>query len=173
MELKICLLSGRSWRVRGVKILSLLFISVFIACSQNGDETELRQRLSLNREWKFFKYESDSLADKLIYDVRPETNNGNVVKDADSKPTEAVDLQSEENVLKAWILPTANDFINDPDQKHKRPDGNSCGDFPFVQAGFDDSSWESINLPHDWAIKGPVSGRLEFGSGRWYGEAAG
>jgi beta-galactosidase len=29
------------------------------------------------------------------------------------------------------------------------------GDFKFAKAGFDDSSWRSLNLPHDWAVELP------------------
>lgn len=57
--------------------------------------------------------------------------------------------------LKDWILPSANDFIVNGD-KHERPSGTPPGgDVPYVQATFDDSEWEAVNLPHDWAIKGP------------------
>ncbi|KAK7757116.1 hypothetical protein SLS62_000663 [Diatrype stigma] len=57
--------------------------------------------------------------------------------------------------MKDWILPSANDFIVNGD-KHERPSGTPPGgDVPYVQATFDDSEWEAVNLPHDWAIKGP------------------
>jgi len=29
------------------------------------------------------------------------------------------------------------------------------GDFAFAKAGFDDSKWRSLNLPHDWAVELP------------------
>jgi beta-galactosidase len=29
------------------------------------------------------------------------------------------------------------------------------GDFKFAKAGFDDSGWRSLNLPHDWAVELP------------------
>lgn len=114
---------------------------------------QTRERISINDGWKFMKY--TSTPDKLIYDIRPEIadRNDNVV--ADSKPTEAVTVTGESNVLKKWVLPAANDFINDPAKQHKRPDGDPGNDFPFVQSNFNDASWESVTLPHDWAIKGP------------------
>ncbi len=116
----------------------------------------VRQRISINEGWSFFKYESASEADPLIYDVRPEIKKKfKDDKDADSKPTEAVNVVSEKEVLKPWILPTGNAFIKDPDKKHTRPDGNPGSEFPFVQKIFDDSQWEKVDLPHDWAIKGP------------------
>lgn len=112
-----------------------------------------RERISINDGWQFMKYTAEP--DKLLYDIRPAITdrNDNVV--ADSKPTEAVTVTSATNVLKNWILPSANDFIKDSTKKHKRPDGNPGGDFPFVQASFNDAGWEPVNLPHDWAIKGP------------------
>src|SRR5690606_1460586 len=50
---------------------------------------------------------------------------------------------------------TGNNFIKDTTKHYIRPDGNPGEDFPFVQKDFDDSSWEKLNLPHDWGIKGP------------------
>ena len=29
------------------------------------------------------------------------------------------------------------------------------GDFAFAKAGFDDSKWRALNLPHDWAVEMP------------------
>jgi len=34
-------------------------------------------------------------------------------------------------------------------------DFSKTGDFDFAKAGFNDSSWQSINLPHDWAVDLP------------------
>ena len=28
---------------------------------------------------------------------------------------------------------------------------------PYVQPDYDDSSWQQIDLPHDWAIEGPFT----------------
>ena len=112
-----------------------------------------RQRISINDGWKFMRYASG--ADKLIYDVRPEVTdrNDNIV--ADSKPTESVNVISPADALKKWILPSANDFIKDPAQKHLRPEGHPGADFPYVQAAFNDAQWMDVVLPHDWAIAEP------------------
>lgn len=66
-----------------------------------------RERVSINEGWKFMRY--TGATDSLLYDVRPEVTdrNDNVV--ADAKPTESVALSRSENVLKKWILPTANE----------------------------------------------------------------
>jgi beta-galactosidase len=154
-----------------------LFLLAF--SPDNGTERALRQRISINNDWKFYKYESAAKADNLIYDVRPGITDNNDNKAADSKPTESVKADQTQEVLKPWILPSGNDFIIDPQKKHLRPKGNPGGDFLFVQSNFDDSSWEKVNLPHDWAIKGPFQtgwnsevgggmGRLPSNGVAWY-----
>ena len=45
------------------------------------------QRLSINRDWRFFKYDSAADADGLIYDIRPEIKDRKDNRSADSKPT--------------------------------------------------------------------------------------
>jgi beta-galactosidase len=137
--------------------LSLIVFSVngFYSFAQesNARATFGRERISVNQGWKFMRY--NSMPDKLIYDVRPDITDRNDDKVADSKPTEAVSVSASEPVLKPWILPTANSFIIDPAKHHRRPSGNPGSDFPFVQPNFNDSKWEQVDLPHDWAIKGP------------------
>ena len=126
-----------------------------------------RQRISINEVWRFYKYDSLAKADNLIYDLRPEVSDYNENKVADSKPTEAVKVEVTQEVLKPWILPTGNDFIKDPQKRHVRPEGNPGSNFQFVKSNFDDSSWEKVNLPHDWAIKGPflTGWKAEVGGG--------
>jgi beta-galactosidase len=38
------------------------------------------------------------------------------------------------------------------------------GDFRFAKAGFDDSGWRALNLPHDWAIELPFMNDPELAS---------
>jgi len=105
-----------------------------------------RERLSINSNWKFSRF------------------------------TTSPDSLSYNSTLKSWILPSANDFIVDG-SKHTRPSGTAPGaDVQYVQASFNDASWESLNLPHDWAIKGPFRapgisggmGRLPSNGIGWY-----
>ncbi|MBN2214529.1 MAG: DUF4982 domain-containing protein [Bacteroidales bacterium] len=139
----------------------------------------IRERISINKGWRFYKYDSLALADDLIYDVRPVVNGHRDDKAADTKPTEAVKTGSAKEVLKPWILPSGNYFIKNLVNCHMRPEGNPGSDFPFVQNDFDDSSWETIDLPHDWAINGPFQqgwdtevgggmGRLPSPGVAWY-----
>lgn len=163
-----------------IRIIAFICCLVQFSCQTSQKEaTSVRQRLSINEGWSFYKYKSDITADHLIYDVRPEIKNEDDTKEADSRPTDAVEVDTKQAVLKPWILPTANKFINDPSNKHVRPEGNPGGDFPFVQNDFDDSAWEKVDLPHDWAIKGPFQtgwdsevgggmGRLPSNGVAWY-----
>ncbi len=134
-------------------IFLVLIISLATACSSNQQQT--RERTLINDGWKFLKYVPAATIDPLIYDVRPEITDTNDDKPADSKPTEAVAIEAHQEVLKPWILPTGNEFIKNPSQKYTRPKGNPGEGFEFVQASYDDTSWDQIDLPHDWAIQGP------------------
>lgn len=164
---------------------TILSFVVLIICPVQGNNRDnnsnenIRQRICINEGWLFYKYDSASMIDTLIYDVRPELKEIIDTKAADSRPTEAAKLEINHKVLKPWILPTGNCFIKDPQKKHIRPEGNPGSDFPFVQKDFDDSSWEIVNLPHDWAIKGPFQkgwdaevvggmGRLPCNGVAWY-----
>jgi beta-galactosidase len=157
--------------------IGFLFPLSFKTLAQPGEYA--RERISINEGWRFMKYISEANADKLIYDVRPAVMGFRDNTVADSRPTDAVSADTKQNVLKPWILPSGNDFINDSQKRHVRPEGNPGNDFPFVQSKFDDSSWEKVNLPHDWAIKGPFQsgknpevgggmGRLPINGIAWY-----
>lgn len=133
-----------------------MIIAALSGCgSGKSDYDNLRKRISVNDGWRFMKYDSFEEADHLIYDVRPDVTDRNDNRVADSRPTEAVSVETVREVLKPWILPTANPFIKDPVMRHVRPEGNPGSDFPFVQTDFDDSGWEIKNLPHDWGVEGP------------------
>lgn len=162
-----------------IGLILLVSLNLFSCAQFRQNEKRQRQRISINEGWSFFKYDSISKADKLIYDVRPEITDNNDLKVADAKPTDAVEVEATQEVLKHWILPSGNGFIKDPEKRHIQPEGNPGGDFAFVQTNFDDSSWEKVNLPHDWAIRGPFQkgwntevgggmGRLPINGVAWY-----
>lgn len=151
-----------------LSVLVLLMCCALFACQCSQLETaSTRERILFNEDWKFYKYESVEQADSLIYDIRPAIGEVMDNKDADSRPTAPVQMETKQIVLKPWVLPTANKFIKDDANKHRRPHGNPGSDFAFVQADFDDSSWERVDLPQDWAIKGPfqVGWNSEVGGG--------
>lgn len=49
----------------------------------------------------------------------------------------------------------SNDPTKDLDFGFGQGDFAKTGDFKFAKAGFDDSKWRSLNLPHDWAVELP------------------
>jgi len=145
--------------------------------SSNNADSSYRERISINQGWKFLRYTGE--ADSLFYDEWPRVVNHNDSIVADTRASESGQGTSSSRALKKWILPCANDFIKDPAKHHQRPDGNPGSDFPFVQNNFDDAAWEPVNLPHDWAIKGPFytedkaivgggMGRLPVQGVAWY-----
>jgi beta-galactosidase len=80
------------------------------------------------------------------------------------------------NTLKPWILPVANNFIVNG-AKHQVPSGTAPGgNVAYVQGSFNDAGWQSVDLPHDWAITGPFNapgisggmGRLPTNGVGWY-----
>lgn len=95
-----------------------------------------RERISINSDWTFWRSEKNP--DGIIYDQRKDLEN-------------LTDVET----LKPWILPSANDFINDPAGHHKTPGQQPSTDVAYVHESFDDSEWEAVTLPHDWAIDGP------------------
>ena len=70
---------------------------------------------------------------------------------------------------KPWLLPMRNPFTTNAPTPV--PTGNFGGDVSFAQAGFDDSSWRQLNLPHDFGIEGPFEQALPGETGKlpWFG----
>ena len=117
-----------------------LFLRLVIATPPQADSSNsLREHISINNDWRFMKYASQSVADGLIYD----TNRSDIVNGT--------------TPLKSYILPTGNDFIKNPANWYVRPAGNPGSTFSNVLSTLDDSSWQNLNLPHDWAIAGPFN----------------
>ena len=115
-----------------------------------------RERVSLDQGWRFAKGDPNGDSTGLIYDLRPAVKDARDDHPADAEPTEAEKIAvTNRVVLKPWILPTANGFIKDPAKRHARPASSPGTNVSFTLPGFDDSSWQIINLPHDWAIAGP------------------
>lgn len=143
------------------RIQVLLGLLLLICTGQALAQDTGREQISLNKGWRFSRSASNN--DNLLYDVRSDT------------PT-----ASQVNILKSWILPVANPFIKAQEKRRQRPAGTPPGaNITFTQINFNDSSWEAVNLPHDWAIKGPFytgdgvpvmggMGRLPIQGVAWY-----
>ena len=169
----------------GVLMLVVLLSSVTgIVHAQRA----VRERILIDQGWRFMRYANqdslgqDSEPDTLYYDSRPglTASDRNDHKVADTR-ADITGQASRSGGIKAWILPTANKFIKDTSSWHYAPVGSPSpgAHFPFVQAGFDDDHWQTVDLPHDWAIdqdfyKGenvPVGGgmgRLPIQGVAWY-----
>ncbi|KAI0448692.1 glycoside hydrolase family 2 protein [Xylaria acuta] len=81
--------------------------------------------------------------------------------------------------LKAYILPSGNDFIANPSDRHQRPSSEPNITVQYADNTYDDNNWETVRVPHDWAIKGPFyvgvdvpvsggMGRLPIQGVGWY-----
>ncbi|HEV2479112.1 MAG TPA: hypothetical protein VGS79_05600, partial [Puia sp.] len=109
-----------------MRITSLATIPCVIALisatlQSNAQAPPVRQRISIDDGWRFFRYTDTQTPDSLIYDQRPRVTDRNDNKVADTRAAESAVGTTSENVLKPWILPSANDFIKDPAKRHTRP----------------------------------------------------
>ena len=86
------------------------------------------------------------------------------------------DLHLSYDSLRPWILPTGNSFIRDSSHWFAIPSEGAPATPSFARADFDDSQWQRVDLPHDWAIEGPFitaggpggMGRLPTPGVGWY-----
>lgn len=105
----------------------------------------VRERLSFDSDWRFIKGDPPGTGDELSY-----TN------------------------IKPWVMATGNEFVADG-KITTRPPGNPGAEVAYTQAGYDDSGWQRLNLPHDWGIAGPFklqapgsTGKLPWEGIGWY-----
>ncbi len=61
--------------------------------------------------------------------------------------------------LARWIEVCGTDLSTNP--APSRPEGNPGADVVYTQPGFDDHGWRQLNLPHDWAVEGPIEQQYE------------
>src|SRR5690554_1285244 len=118
------------------KLILLILLPLLLASCKSAPSPAVREKILLNSDWYFFKYDSTQQADALIYDVRPPLSDTRDDIPADAQPTEALQVEADVPVLKPWILPSGNAFIKNPAQHHQRPEGQPGSDFPFVQGDF-------------------------------------
>jgi beta-galactosidase len=148
-------------KARARALLPLLLVALPLLASA---QQLPRERALINADWRFHRGDPADLAVRLDYDVRPAIAASADGRVADARPEEAARLASAAGaVLKPWILPSANAFIRDPARRHARPDGNPGSAVSFVRPEFDDGKWESVDLPHDWAIAGPFIATGPYG----------
>lgn len=151
-----------------------------LVLASNPVRASPRERLSIDDGWRFTKDDPTNCTVSLLYDVRRGQTLRRFAAEADGNA--AINQSGAANqwsnavpVIKQWILPTGNDFIADPTRRFTRPPGNLGDGVAYVQPDFDDSAWQKISLPHDWAIAGPFThsggggmGRLPSAGVGWY-----
>jgi beta-galactosidase len=140
--------------VRHLNLVFLFVISGGIALASDSP----RERISIDDQWRFTRDDPAQSPVTLVYET----------------PTNAPATNSF-SAIRQWVLPTGDEFIMDPARKYARPTGNIGDDIPYAQPNFNDTSWQQINLPHDWAIGGPFThsggggmGRLPTAGVGWY-----
>lgn len=122
-----------------------------------------RARVSINDGWKFQRGDPPGIVADLRYEVLPELKLRPDGADFDAGTMEDSENTVRKGVLRPYLLPTGNAFIRDPAKRHQRPVGNPGGDVPYVLGSFDDAKWQSVTLPHDWAIAGPFIEKGPYG----------
>lgn len=110
-----------------------------------SDSNSPRERISLNREWKYTTDDPAGTDSSLHY-----------------------------SRMKPYLLPSANHFIIFG-KRNKAPEKAFTTSVAYTQPGFDDSGWRTLNLPHDWAIERPfnidyegATGKLPYWGIGWY-----
>ena len=75
------------------------------------------------------------------------------------------------SAARPWLLPLQNPFTTNAPAAW--PADNFGGDVTYAQAGFDDSNWRKLNLPHDFGVEGPFQQELPGDTGKlpWSGVA--
>jgi beta-galactosidase len=115
------------------------------AAAPATQSTDARQRISFNADWRFTRNDAPDAHGQLDY--------------ASIRP---------------WVIATGNQFTRGG-AKPERPAGMPGQGVSYLQNHFDDSHWQLLNLPHDWAIAGPFdlnspgeTGKLPFTGVGWY-----
>ncbi len=171
-------LPGLCARLCGALALGLVLNGMLgstLALAQSG----LRERISIDENWRFTKGDPTNNTVSLLYDERKSQALRRFTQEADGNAAVNQSVTNETTnataFIKQWILPSGNDLIKDPSHKFVRPEGNLGEGVDYVRPDFDDSSWQQINLPHDWAIEGPFThsggggmGRLPTAGIGWY-----
>src|SRR5215469_7343608 len=122
-------------------MIAFILAGYFAEASPAVSPPSLRERVSLNANWRFQKGDPENVDSReLLYDVRPE------LRARGERPAEFTETAEKlgpagRPVLKPYILPTGNVFIKDPARRFTRPQGNPGGTIPYVRNDFDDGGW--------------------------------
>jgi beta-galactosidase len=124
-------------------IFHCLLMTAFLvlAPAAFGQSAPVRERLSMNADWRFKQ----------------------------DDPTENQGLLTYEKI-KDWVTATGNEFVGSK-SKRPRPAGNLGEQVSYTQRNFDDRNWRQLDLPHDWGIEGPFKQEYSGETGKlpWWG----
>jgi beta-galactosidase len=122
---------------------------VLVCAGSVAADDSLRERVSLNNDWRFTKDDPADVAGQLDY-----------------------------GKVKSFVNMTGEDLKDVAPAQQPLPEpirGNPGENISYVQSGFDDSGWRQLNLPHDWGIEGPFkqgyfagTGKLPYWGIGWY-----
>ncbi len=161
------------------ELTALIVIALWLNCWV-GSLSQARERICINEGWRFTRDDPTNLSVRLCYD---EWNFQEVKRfDAEADGNLLINAMGKAAVtnlplfaLKPWVLPTGNAFLKDPARRVNRPQEEPTLTIPYVLSEFDDSHWQLVDLPHDWAIEGPFNksgnaamGRLPTAGVGWY-----
>ena len=129
-------------------LAALAFALLLLSRSAGGASLadEPRSRVSFDEGWRFKKDDPEGLGDALSY-----------------------------HKVKAWVLPARNAFQRVLDPRATAPEGDLGKGVSYVEPMFNDSSWRSLSLPHDWGVEGEFvqskpgsTGKLPWEGVGWY-----
>jgi beta-galactosidase len=128
-------------------LLALLTYLHFMTLDNTAVAAPLRERLSLNADWRFTKGDPAGTEGELAYEK-----------------------------IKEWVKATGNEYVlTSGAGRAARPAGNLGEAISYTRPAFDDRGWRHLSLPHDWGIEGPFNqdypgetGKLPWWGIGWY-----
>ncbi len=108
-----------------------------------GSAAPVRERILFNENWRFAQGDPPGIGAALSY----------------------------ENI-KPWLTKAGCEFTKNPNAiSQTPPPGNPGNDVQYVKPEFDDSTWRTVTLPHDWGIEGPFKQEYPGATGKlpWWG----
>jgi beta-galactosidase len=136
----------------------------------------MRTRVLVDQDWRFTRNDPAGISVSLSYDVRPQGGGARGgARGGEAATSSGGDAGTGTTVVKAWVLPSGNGFLKDPAKAARRPEGNLGEGVAYIAASYDDSGWQKVAVPHDYAIEGPFittggggMGRLPTAGVAWY-----
>jgi beta-galactosidase len=128
-----------------VRLKIAVMLPIVFAALARGADAP-RERISFNADWRFAKGDPAGTGDTLAY-----------------------------RTLRPWLVAGGAEFTAPTSPLAVPPAAEPPQTVAYTQAGFDDSAWRRLDLPHDWGIEGPFAqenpgetGKLPWWGVAWY-----